>query len=135
VDDYNTRRPHQALAMRTPAERFQPSASAPLPPEPPLLVPDELAIRPRPTRRQLPAAPTRPGEIARLVHANGVITVTRQQCSVGRRYAGKQVTARVEPTVVHVFCDGVFIKTIARTTTKEVTQVNAHRRKNHRPIR
>jgi hypothetical protein len=69
------------------------------------------------------------------VHANGVITVTRQQCSVGRRYAGKQVTAQVEPTVLHIFCGGVFIKTIARTTTKEVTQVNAHRRKNHRPIR
>jgi hypothetical protein len=40
----------------------------------------------------------------------------------------------VEPTVLHIFCDGVFIKTIARTTTKEVTQVNAHRRKHHRPV-
>jgi transposase InsO family protein len=135
VDDYNTRRPHQALGMCTPAERFHTSAGAPRPPEPPLLVTDELAIRPRPTRRQLPVPPTRPGEIARLVHANGVITVTRQQCSVGRRYAGKQVTARVEPTVLHIFCDGVFLKTIARTTTQEVTQVNVHRRKNHRPVR
>jgi hypothetical protein len=78
--------------------------------------------------------PTRPGEITRLVHSNGVITVTRQQCSVGRRYAGKQVTAQVEPTALHIFCDGVFLKTIARTTTKEVTQVNAHRRKHRRPV-
>ena len=29
--------------------------------------------------------------------ANGVIVVTRQVCSVGRRYAGKQVTVQVEP--------------------------------------
>jgi transposase InsO family protein len=134
VCDYNTRRPHQALAMRTPAERFHPTDRPSLPPEPPLLVADELSSRVRPTRTQLPATPTRPGEIARLVHANGVITVTRQQCSVGRRYAGKQVTARVEPTVLHIFCDGVFIKTIARTTTKEVIQVNAHRRTHHRPV-
>jgi transposase InsO family protein len=135
VEDYNTRRPHQALAMGTPAERFHCLASAPMPPDPPLVVADELSTRPRPRRRQLPAAPTTTGEITRLVHSNGVITVTRQQCSVGRRYAGKQVTARVEPTVLHIFCDGVFLKTIPRTTTQEVTQVNAHRRKNPRPVR
>jgi transposase InsO family protein len=29
VDDYNLRRPHQALGMRTPAERFQPSKRVP----------------------------------------------------------------------------------------------------------
>jgi transposase InsO family protein len=29
VEDYNTRRPHQALGMRTPAERFQPSQRDP----------------------------------------------------------------------------------------------------------
>jgi hypothetical protein len=97
--------------------------------------PTVASTRPRPTRRQLPVTPITTGEIARLVHSNGVITVTRQQCSVGRRYAGKQVTARVEPTVLHIFCDGVFLKTIARTTTQEVTQVNAHRRKNPRPVR
>jgi transposase InsO family protein len=134
VDDYNTRRPHQALAMRTPAERFHSPARATMPSDPPLVVAEELSTRSRPTGWRPPVPPTTSGDIARLVHSNGVITVTRQQCSVGRRYAGKQVTARVEPTVLHIFCDGVFIKTIARTTTKEVTQVDAHRRKNHRPI-
>ena len=134
VEDYNTHRPHQALAMGTPAERFHYLARAPMPPDPPLVVADELSTQPRPTRRQLPVSTTA-GEITRLVHSNGVITVTRQQCSVGRRYAGKQVTARVEPTVLHIFCDGVFLKTIPRTTTQEVTQVNTHRRKNPRPVR
>jgi hypothetical protein len=42
--------------------------------------------------------------------------VTRKVCSVGRRYAGQQVTVQVEPTLLHVFCEGVFIKTIPRTT-------------------
>jgi transposase InsO family protein len=48
VDDDNTRRPHQALGMGTPAERFQPTARPPTPPEPPLLVTDELSTQVRP---------------------------------------------------------------------------------------
>jgi hypothetical protein len=130
VEDYNTRRPHQALAMATPVERFQRAADPPLPAEPPLVVAQEPvdagAMQPRPAGS---------GEIARLVHSNGVIVVTRQVCSVGRRYAGKQVTVQVEPSLLHVFCEGVYLKTIARTTSGEVTQVRAHRRNNHRPIR
>jgi hypothetical protein len=79
--------------------------------------------------------PGGPGEIARLVHANGVIVVTRQVGSVGRRYAGKQVVVQVEPSVLHVFCEGIYLKSIPRTTSEEVTQVRAHRRNNHRPVR
>jgi transposase InsO family protein len=130
VADYNTRRPHQALAMATPAQRFQVSADPPMPPEPPLVVAQE-SVSPAAGRLR----PDRSGEIARLVHSNGVIVVTRQVCSVGRRYAGKQVTVQVEPNLLHIFCEGVFIKTIPRTTTEEVTQVRAHRRNNHRPVR
>jgi transposase InsO family protein len=130
VSDYNTRRPHQALAMATPAERFTAPADPPLPAEPPLVVAHE-PVDPG-TRRPRPGGP---GEIARLVHSNGVIVVTRQVCSVGRRYAGQQVVVQVEPSVLHVFCEGVYLKTIRRTTTEEVTQVRAHRRNNHRPVR
>jgi hypothetical protein len=36
------------------------------------------------------------------VHANGVIVVTRQVCSVGRRAAGNQV----EPSALHVVYEG-----------------------------
>jgi hypothetical protein len=130
VGDYNARRPHQALGMATPAERFRPAAAGP--PLPPLLVADE------PARTAPPAGMPRrggPGQVARLVHSNGVIVVTRQVCSVGRRYAGQQVTVQVQPSVLHVYCDGAFVKTIPRTTSQEVTQVNAHRRNNHRPVR
>jgi transposase InsO family protein len=129
VCDYNTRRPHQALAMHTPAERFHSPARAIMPSEPPLVVAEELAGAVEPSA---PPRPGGPGQIARLVHSNGVIVVTRQVCSVGRRYAGKQVTIRVEPTVLHVFCAGALVKTIARTTSQQVTQVNAHRRNHHR---
>ena len=127
---YNTHRPHQALGMATPTQRFHAATDPPLPAQPPLVVAheptDPSARRPRPGRA---------GEIARLVHSNGVIVVTRQVCSVGRRYAGQQVTVQVEPNQLHVFCDGVYLKTIGRTTTEEVTQVRAHRRNNHRPVR
>jgi hypothetical protein len=92
VSDDNTRRPHQALAMATPAQRFQVSAGPAIPPEPPLVVAQEL------TRHAGRLRPDGAGEIARLVHSNGVIVVTRQVCSVGRRYAGKQLTVQVEPT-------------------------------------
>ena len=132
VCDYNTRRPHQALAMATPAERFHVAVRSSMPPGPPLLVADELQVTARPA---IPPPPGGPGQITRLVHSNGVIVVTRQVCSVGRRYAGNQVTVQVEPTVLHIFCDGAFLKTIPRTTTKEVTQVNAHRRNHRRPVR
>jgi hypothetical protein len=132
VTDYNTRRPHQALAMATPAERFTATADPPLPAEPPLLVADELQATTRPPDRPRPNAS---GVTARLVHSNGVIVVTRQVCSVGRRCAGKQVSVQVEPSRLHIFCGGAFVKTIPRTTSGEVTQVNAHRRNHHRPVR
>ena len=129
VADYNTGRPHQALGMATPAQRFHAATDPPLPAIPPLVVaqdPIEASVRPRLGG---------PGEIARLVHSNGVIVVTRQVCSVGRRYAGKQVVVQVEPSVLHVFCEGVYLKSIPRTTSEEVTQVRAHRRNNHRRVR
>jgi transposase InsO family protein len=129
VTDYNTRRPHQALGMATPAQRFQLPADSSMPPQPPLVVAQEPAS---PAGR---LRPTGSGEIARLVHSNGVIVVTRQVCSVGRRYAGQQVTVMVEPNLLHVFCEGVYLKTIPRTTTGEVTQIRAHRHNNHRPVR
>jgi hypothetical protein len=44
VEDYNTRRPHQALAMATPAERFQLPADPPLPAVPPKVKPAELQV-------------------------------------------------------------------------------------------
>jgi hypothetical protein len=130
VSDYNTRRPHQALAMATPAERFTAATSPPLPAEPPLVVAQE----PVDTTPRRPRSGG-PGEMV------GWCMPTASSWSPARSARSvvatpaKPVVVQVEPNLLHVFCDGVYLKTIPRTTTGEVTQVRAHRRNNHRPVR
>ena len=110
VVDYNTRRPHQAIAMLVPAQRFQPAAAVP----PPTLQPSQrVAIGPT--------------EITRRVSASGLIGVCYQQVSAGRHLAGQVVTVRLHPTVLQVFFAGQLIRTVPRRSTKEVVQLRAHR--------
>jgi hypothetical protein len=118
VADYNTRRPHQALAMVVPAERFQPATANPSP-----------APGPR-THSARPATPT-PTEVTRRVSASGLIGVCYQQVSAGRHLAGQVVTVRLHPTVLQVFFAGQLIRTVPRRSIKEVVQLRAHRP--HRP--
>jgi len=120
IEDYNTRRPHQAIAMAVPAQRFQaPTAAANPSPVP--------SVQPR---RSSPASPT---EITRRVSASGLIGVCYQQVSAGRHLAGQVVTVRLHPTVLQVFFAGQLIRTVPRRSTKEVVQLRAHRP--HRPRR
>ena len=120
IEDYNTRRPHQAIAMQVPAQRFQaPTAAATPSPVP--------SVQPR---RSSPASPT---EITRRVSASGLIGVCYQQVSAGRHLAGQVVTVRLHPTVLQGFFAGQLIRTLPRTSTKEVVQLRAHRP--HRPRR
>ena len=120
IEDYNTRRPHQAIAMQVPAQRFQaPTAAATPSPVP--------SVQPR---RSSPASPT---EITRRVSASGLIGVCYQQVSAGRHLAGQIVTVRLHPTVLQVFFAGQLIRTVPRRSTKEVVQLRAHRP--HRPRR
>jgi Integrase core domain len=85
VDDYNTQRPHQAIAMAVPARRFQPptAAAAPVP-----------TIQPR---QPLTVGPT---EVTRRVSASGLIGVCYQQVSAGRHLAGQIVTVQLHPSVL-----------------------------------
>jgi len=112
VDDYNTQRPHQAIAMAVPARRFQrPTAAvAPVPTIPP--------------RQPLTVGPT---EVTRRVSASSLIGVCYQQVSAGRHLAGQVVTVRLHPTVLQVFFAGQLIRTVPRRSTKEVVQLRAHR--------
>jgi Integrase core domain len=112
VTDYNTRRPHQGIAMQVPAQRFQAPTAAATP------VP---AVQ---SRQPLTVGPT---EITRRVSASGLIGICYQQLSAGRHLAGQVVTVRLHPTVLQVFFAGQLI----RTSTKEVVQLRAHRP--HRP--
>ena len=120
VDDYNTQRPHQAIAMAVPARRFQRSTT----PTAPIPVPAVQA------RQPLTVGPT---EITRRVSASGLIGVCYQQVSAGRHLAGQVVTVRLHPSVLQVFFAGQLIRTVPRTSTKEVVQLRAHRP--HQPRR
>ena len=120
VADYNTRRPHQAIAMQVPAQRFQaPTAVATPMPAP--------AVQPR---QPVTVGPT---EITRRVSASGLIGVCYQQVSAGRHLAGQVVTVQLHPTVLQVFFAGQLIRTVPRRSTKEVVQLRAHRP--HQPKR
>jgi transposase InsO family protein len=116
VADYNLRRPHQAIAMRVPAQRFQPAATAATP-----------------TLQPSPLVTIDPIEITRRVSASGLIGVCYQQVSAGRHLAGQIVTVRLHPTVLQVFFAGQLIRTVPRRSTKEVVQLRAHRP--HQPRR
>ena len=120
VADYNTQRPHQAIAMLVPAQRFQaPTAVATPMPAP--------AVQPR---QPVTVGPT---EITRRVSASGLIGVCYQQVSAGRHLAGQVVTVQLHPTVLQVFFAGQLIRTVPRRSTKEVVQLRAHRP--HQPKR
>jgi hypothetical protein len=119
VANYNQHRPHQAIAMQVPAQRFQPTATAALIPV--------SALQPR---QPLTVDPI---EITRRVSASGLIGVCYQQVSAGRHLAGQVVTVQLHPTVLQVFFAGQLIRTVPRRTTKEVVQLRAHQP--HRPKR
>ena len=114
VADYNTRRPHQAIAMAVPAQRFQRPTTAATP----------TPIPAQQSRQPLTLGPT---EITRRVSASGLIGVCYQQVSAGRHLAGHIVTVRLHPTVLQVFFAGQLIRTVPRRSTKEVVQLRAHR--------
>lgn len=71
---YNTVRPHQALDMKTPASRYQPSTRA--------------------FPQVLPPVDYGPGQITRKVGSNGRIHFRGNQFSVGRAFAGYRMALR-----------------------------------------
>jgi transposase InsO family protein len=125
VEGYNTLRPHQALGMATPAERFGAKGSRP---------PAPTAPSSRPTRPHPSASPT---EVTRIVGSNGCIRVAYQRLSIGRHLTGEIVVARVEPTLLQIFHRGQLIRTVARDNALDVRHLHAkevnQRRQDRRP--
>lgn len=117
IDDYNTNRPHQSLAMATPATRFY--AARALVPTP------QLDLR---TLHE-----DRSGDdwVGRTVSINGVISVSNQNFSVGKQRSGHLVDVRVLSTLLQVWDGAELIKSIPRTNFKEVRKKRAepHRRR------
>ncbi|OMC15918.1 IS481 family transposase [Mycobacterium colombiense] len=104
VDDYNTTRPHQALKMATPAQRF--GAGAP-------------ALSPSTSKS---THTERGGDdwVSRRVTTNGVVCVAWQQVSIGRYYAGQRCDVHVDGELLRFWIGDQLVKTAARRTTREV---------------
>lgn len=108
VAHYNTGRPHQGIAMATPADRFTIPASA--------------------TPRRLDAtALERTGDswVTRRVASNGVISVAYQQISVGKHRHGEIVDVYLHGPLLQIWSGTELLKTMVRTDQKEVRKKRA----------
>jgi len=116
VGYYNTARPHQSLAMATPAARFTTAAQAG----------DGRGSRPADVSVLLP---DRAGEdwIARKVGGNGVVCVSWQQVSVGKHHAGARCDVHVAKDLLQFWVGSELLKTVPRTSHGEVRKKNAAR--------
>jgi transposase InsO family protein len=112
IVEYNTDRPHQALSGATPAERFATRIDDPGP---------DLDLRALAERRS--------GDdwISRRVAGNGVISVTSQPFSVGKHHGGEIVDVHVTDRLLEVWSGNELIRTLARTSAKEVRKKRAQR--------
>ncbi len=109
VGDYNTHRPHQALEMATPAERFR---LAPLAKDP-VSVPVD-------------AGEDHAGQwVLRRVASNGVVSVDNQLFSVSNSFKGELVDVFVDQTTIQVWSKNHLIKTVARARSGPVRKVRA----------
>jgi transposase InsO family protein len=115
VGYYNTARPHQSLAMATPASRFQATPTAATAPARPA---DLSAL-----------APDRTGAdwVARKVGPNGIVCVSWQQVSVGKHHAGQRCDVHVGRDLLQYWVGAELLKTVTRTSTGEVRKKNAQR--------
>jgi transposase InsO family protein len=130
VEDYNQRRPHQALGGQTPAERFHTKpdpdqdAGAVLPLWLPAALDQERVGMPAATPVGVPtppaaeATPARtnptvlPLELDATVPACGNLGVAGRQVWLGRRLAGRTVQVRLDGATMHVSLDGRLLKTL-----------------------
>jgi hypothetical protein len=129
VADYNTRRPHQALAMATPAMRFSAPAAAEQPAATSTAA--QAAADPLPVR--LPAelgqsagSVTGPEavEVSVLVPASGNLGLVGRQLWLGPRLAGRTVTVRADLRSLHLLLDGRLLKTLpSRYRPEQLTRL------------
>jgi transposase InsO family protein len=109
VVDYNTQRPHQALEMAVPADRFR-------------LVPVAKDASSIPVFSE---EDQRGQWVLRRVGSNGVMSVDNQMFSVGNAYKGQIVDAFVDDTTIQVWHQNHLIKTVARLRKGPVRKIRA----------
>ena len=128
VQDYNEHRPHQAIGMDTPAQRFKNPAAATATPLP--WVP---SARP---------GPARAGGVwvARRASALGVVCVNWQQVCIGRAAAGRNIDVWVTDEVLQFFDGDHLLKTAQRVGHGEIRKKKAsipasqHQRVTYEPV-
>ncbi len=108
VIEYNQRRPHSAIGMMPPIERFS------------------RRVEPARTPAVLTGADRTGDEwVARRAGANGVISVSWQQICLGKAAAGHNVDVHVTDRVLQVWDGNQLLKTVARTSRGEVRKKRA----------
>jgi hypothetical protein len=110
VDYYNTSRPHQALDMATPIERFTPGTAVT-------------------TSAPTPGGQDRTGDdwVSRRVTSNGVVSVAWQQVCLGAHHAGERCDVHVDGNLLRFFIADDLVKTAARTSKGTVRNKRAFR--------
>jgi transposase InsO family protein len=115
VSDYNTKRPHQALDMATPAQRFWRDVAAPVAPLRPVT---DSAPRPG-------AARTDGYWVARRASAVGVVCVSWQQVCLGVAAAGHSIDVWVTDDVLQFYDGDQLLRTQQREHRGEVRKKRA----------
>jgi hypothetical protein len=115
VGDYNTARPHQALDMATPAQRFWRKDPA-----------EVAALRPTVSDSRRPDPRRGDGYwVSRRASAVGVICVNWQQVCLGVAAAGRNIDVWVTEEVLQCFDGDHLLRTSARTTEGTVRKKRA----------
>ena len=115
VADYNTSRPHQALDMATPAQRFWRDQPAPV-----------TTLRPSSDRPARPAADRPDGFwVARRASAVGVVCVNWQQVCLGAAAAGRAIDVWVTDQVLQFFDDDQLLRTQQRQRPGQIRKKRA----------
>lgn len=109
VKTYNTERPHQALGMATPASRFAAAT--------PGRAADTSSL----------SIERGPDWISRKVTTNGIISVAWQEINCGKHRAGQVVDIHLQGPTMQIFDGDELLKTVLRTSTKEVRKKRAER--------
>jgi transposase InsO family protein len=112
VEFYNSDRPHQAIDMQTPAQRFTASPSS-----------TPIAMT------AIVGHDERTGSdwVSRKVTTNGVVCVSWQQVSLGRHYAGSRCDVHVDGDLLRFFIGNVLVKTATQTSKGAVRNKRAFR--------
>jgi Integrase core domain len=109
VKDYNTVRPHQALDMATPADRFR---LAPLSKDKASIPVDE--------------AEDHAGQwVLRRVGSNGMVSVDNQLFSVTNAFKGELIDIFVDHTTIQAWSRNHLIKTVARVRPGPVRKIRS----------